>query len=342
MVGPEYLMTSSNQVFIVAEIGSVHDGSLGNALALANMCANAGANAVKFQTHIAQSETLKNAPMPPGFTGEPRYEYFERTGFSIQEWRYLSEGCQKLGIEFMSAPFSSEAAELLNDIGMQRYKIPSGEITNIPLLEKIATFAKPVILSSGMSYISELDDAVKSIRQYHNEITVLQCTSAYPCEYKRVGLQVIPEIKKRYSTEVGLSDHTPTNYASFAAVAHGATYIEKHVTFSRSMYGSDAANAIEPGELVDLVNGVRAIEEIMGSSLTKDQITDSVKHIKSIFEKSIVSISPIKKGEVIQSEKLGFKKPGDGVSPKELSYVLGKVATRDIPAETTFRETDFE
>jgi N,N'-diacetyllegionaminate synthase len=336
------LMNSLKRVFVVAEIGSVHDGSLGNAVALAKMCAEAGVDAVKFQTHIAQAETLRDAPMPPGFTGEPRYEYFERTGFSTQGWNTLHEKCEEFGIEFMSAPFSLEAAELLNGIGMRRYKIPSGEITNIPLLEKIATFGKPVILSSGMSYYSELDDAVDCIRKYHSDITVLQCTSAYPCGYDRVGVQIVPEMENRYETAVGLSDHTPTNYASFAAAAIGATYIEKHVTFSRAMYGSDAANAIEPEELIDLVNGIRAIEEMMSNRQAKDQITDTVKHIKPIFEKSIVSVSEIRKGEVIQLEKIGFKKPGGGIPPRELSCVLGKVANRDIPSESTLQGTDFE
>jgi N,N'-diacetyllegionaminate synthase len=245
--------------FIIAEIGSVHDGSLGNALYLIDAAAACGVDAVKFQTHIAEAETLPNAPMPPYFKGEPRFEYFKRTGFTLEQWQQLKKRCDEHGVMFLSSPFSEAAVDLLESVGVEQYKIPSGEVTNLPMLEKIAQLNKPVLLSSGMSSWSELDLAVKTIRQYHDKLTVLQCTTEYPCSYEHVGLNVMLEIRGRYSLPVGLSDHTLTPYATFAAVTLGASVIERHFTFSRKMYGSDARHSLEPDDMADLVRGVRAI-----------------------------------------------------------------------------------
>jgi N,N'-diacetyllegionaminate synthase len=165
---------------IIAEIGSVHDGSFGNAIKLVEAAAACGADTVKFQTHIAEAETLADAPMPSYFTGEPRMAYFRRTGFSPDRWRQLRAACERCGVSFLSSPFSLEAVDLLQDVGVAAYKIPSGEVSNLPLLEKIATTRKPVLLSSGMSNWSELDAAVAALRP-GGPITVLQCSSAYPC-----------------------------------------------------------------------------------------------------------------------------------------------------------------
>jgi N,N'-diacetyllegionaminate synthase len=327
-------MKYDREVFLVAEIGSVHDGSIGNAKALINMCANAGVDAVKFQTHIAHAETIRNAPTPPGFTGEPRYSYFERTGFTADEWRALYEHCQEQSIEFMSAPFSEKAVDLLERVGVCRYKIPSGEVTNLPMIQKIAKTKKPVVLSTGMSFLSEVDEAVDALKDSCNSLTILQCTSAYPCSYAQVGINVLAELRARYQCQVGLSDHTPTNYASFAAVSLGATYIEKHVTFSREMYGSDAANAIEPHELRDLVSGVRAIEEMRQNQQTKEEITREIESIKPIFEKSVVALSPIVKGDEITRENIGLKKPGTGLHPRNFEKILGTRALIDVEADS--------
>ena len=180
-----------HKVFIIAEVGSVHDGSLGNAKKLIDAAAQCGADAVKFQTHIASAETIRDAPMPGFFTGEPRFEYFERTGFGLEQWCELKARCQERGVEFISAPFSNEAVELLEAVGVERYKVPSGEVTNLPLLEALARTGKPILLSSGMSSWPELDQAVQTIRQHHERLVVMQCTTEYPCPYEQVGLNVL-------------------------------------------------------------------------------------------------------------------------------------------------------
>ncbi len=328
----------SSSVFIIAEIGSVHDGSFGNAMKLIELAKECGADAVKFQTHIAEAETIKNAPQPPYFTGEPRFEYFKRTGFSLPQWKALKAHADKLKIEFLSSPFSVEAVELLEKVGMKRYKIPSGEITNIPMLKRIAKTKKQVILSSGMSTLEELDDAVKTIRTGNNDIVILQCTSEYPCPYDQVGLNVLDEMKKRYKCPVGLSDHTLTTYAPFAAVTLGASVIEKHLTFSRKMYGSDAKHSLEPIEFTDMVSGIRAIEEMLVSKVIKD--AKNMRQMKEIFEKSVVSACAIKKGTVITGAMIAVKKPGTGIPARKFDDIVGRKAKSDIAADTVLQETD--
>jgi N-acetylneuraminate synthase len=328
-----------NGVNIIAEVGSVHDGSFGNAHKLIDLAAACGADAVKFQTHIAAAETLKNAPMPSYFKGEPRFDYFERTGFSLAQWRSLKARCDETGIKFISSPFSVEAVHLLEQVGVDSYKIPSGEVTNLPMLDVIGQKRKQVLLSSGMSNWAELDAAVKVILKYHNDIVVLQCTSAYPTPDERVGLNVIGEMAARWKLPVGYSDHTLDNYAAFAAVALGAVVIEKHLTFSRSMYGSDAANAAEPAQFRDLVAGVRATAVMRDSSVDKDDLK-SLRDMKRIFEKSVVSAVAIQAGTVLKRDMLAIRKPGDGIPAAQIDTLIGRKAKRDIAAEQLLRDGD--
>ena len=332
----------SNQpakTFIIAEIGSTHDGSFGNARCLIDAAAECDADVVKFQTHIAEAETLPDAPMPPYFEGEPRLAYFKRTAFTRAKWIELKAHAESRGLVFLSSPFSIEAVELLEEIGIEQYKIPSGEVTNLPMLEMIAQTRKPVLLSSGMSSWAELDEAVNTILKYHDRLTVLQCTSKYPCPYEQVGLNVMLQMHERYGLPVGLSDHTLTNYAAFAAVTLGATVIEKHFTLSRRMYGSDACHSLEPDELADLACGIRAIETMLSSKVDKDDISRFAV-MKETFEKSVVSLVDIPAGAVITETIIGIKKPGTGIPAKRFREMLGKRARKPIPRDTLIHEDD--
>ncbi|MBI1916530.1 MAG: N-acetylneuraminate synthase family protein [Planctomycetes bacterium] len=322
---------------LIAEVGSVHDGSFGNATRLTDVAADCGADCVKFQTHIAAAETLSNAPMPPYFKGEPRYEYFERTAFTEEQWRRLRDHCRERGVEFLSSPFSVEAVQVLERVGVERYKVPSGEVTNLPLLEAIGATGRAVLLSSGMSSWAELDVAINTILRYRSRLTVLQCTSEYPCPPEHVGLNVMVEMRERYQLPVGLSDHTLTNHAAFAAVVLGASVIEKHFTLSRLMYGSDARHSAEPGEFAELVRGIRAIETMRASRVDKDDLRP-FKEMKQVFEKSLVTLVDIPAGAVITREMIGVKKPGTGLPPSRLPDVVGRRAARAIPADELLRE----
>jgi N-acetylneuraminate synthase len=331
-----------SKVLLIAEVGSVHDGSFGNALKLIEAAAATGADVVKFQTHIAEAETLRDAPMPPYFKGEPRFEYFQRTGFTREQWTKLKAHCEEHGVEFMSSPFSIEAVELLEGLGVTRWKIGSGEMTNTPMLEAVARTGKQVILSSGMSTWAELDAAVETVRRHHNDIVLLQCTSEYPCPPENVGLNVMREMRERYDLPVGLSDHTLDNAASLAAVTLGASVIERHFAFSRLMYGSDARHSLLPEELAELARGIRAIESMLAVKLDKDAKTAELGYMKEIFEKSVVSAREIPAGEVITAAMVAVKKPGTGIPARRLNEVIGSRAARDIPPDTLLREEDIE
>lgn len=313
---------------VIAEVGSVHDGSFGNALKLIEACAAAGADVVKFQTHIAAAETLRNAPMPPYFKGEPRFEYFERTGFSEAKWRELAAHCQAQGVGFLSSPFSIEAVELLDKVGVDAFKIPSGEVTNLPMLDRIADTGKPALLSSGMSDWRELDAAVAVLKR-GGPLMVMQCATAYPCPPEQVGLNVIAEMKARYGVPIGYSDHAFGPAAAMAAVAHGAVAVEKHFTFSRAMYGSDAANATEPGEFRDLVQWLKQIWRMVDHPVDKTDVRPYAD-MKRIFEKSVVAARAIPAGKTIEAADLAYKKPGDGISAARWREVLGRKAARAL------------
>ena len=326
-------------VSIIAEVGSVHDGSFGNAVKLIDLAAACGADAVKFQTHIAAAETLRDAPMPPYFKGEPRFEYFERTGFTPVQWSELKAHAHARGLKFVSSPFSIEAVELLDEVGVDGYKIPSGEVTNLPMLDVLGKKGRKVLLSSGMSDWSELDAAVNTLRNHHADLVVLQCTSMYPTTDDRVGLNVIGEMAARYGLPVGFSDHTLDNHAAFAAVASGAVVVEKHLTFSRKMYGSDAANAAEPEQFSDLVKGIRAIATMRDSPVDKDDL-GPFRDMKRIFEKSVVSAVEIADGAVISADMLAVKKPGGGIPPAQIGEIVGKRAARAIPIDRLLTPDD--
>lgn len=326
---------------LIAEIGSVHDGSFGNAMKLMEAAASCGADAVKFQTHIAEAETLPNAPMPPYFKGEPRMEYFRRTGFTKGQWRELSGHARSLGVVFLSSPFSIEAADLLEEIGMEMYKIPSGEVTNIPLLEHIAGFGKPVLLSSGMSDWTELDQAVETLKEGKGPLVVMQCASAYPCPPEKVGLNVLLEMKARYGTAVGFSDHTMGYAAPIAAAALGASVVEKHFTFSRLMYGSDAKHSMEPGEFAVLAQALRETWKTAAAPVDKDDTKD-FREMKRIFEKSVVTAGPLSAGTRLEKAHLAFKKPGDGIRAADYKDLLGRRVKRDLAADHKLSKDDLE
>lgn len=333
------------KTYIIAEIGNTHEGSLGLAKQFIRAAAECGVDAVKMQTHIFEAESLLNAPNPPYFVDETRKEYFERTSFSLEQWRELKRFSEEeLHIDFFSSPFSLEAVELLEEIGVSTYKIPSGEVNNIPLLQRVATTGKRVLLSSGMSSWSELDQAVNTLQNYGcKELIVLQCTSEYPCPASESGLNLIKEINNRYKNiSVGYSDHTIGVAVPLAAVILGATVIEKHFTLSKKMYGSDAKNSTEPDEFKKLVEEIRQVEIAMNNNIDKDQKVLSLSVMKKTFEKSIVSAVPINKSDKIESFMLAYKKPGDGIPASQFDKIIGKTINKTVEKDYKFTWEDFE
>lgn len=333
------------KTYIIAEIGNTHEGSLGLAKCFIKAAAECGVDAVKMQTHIFEAESLPSAPNPPYFKDETRKEYFERTAFTLEQWRELKRYAEEdLKIDFFSSPFSLEAVDLLEAVGMDTYKIASGEVNNIPLLEKIAKTGKRVLLSSGMSSWAELDEAVNTLQSNGcKDLIVLQCTSEYPCSAEQSGLNVLDEIKQRYNNiQIGYSDHTLGVAVPLAAVIKGATVIEKHFTLSQKMYGSDAMNSTEPTEFKRLVDEIRQIEIALSNKIDKDEKVKTLGNMKITFEKSIVSACPIDEFDIITLDKLAFKKPGDGIPSKDYKKLLGKKIQKTILKDYKFKWEDFE
>ena len=326
-----------NNKIIIAEIGSVHDGSFGNAKKLIELAAGCGADCVKFQTHIARAESLADAPNPNYFQDESRLDYFDRTSFSIEQWKKLKETADKYKVLFLASPFSMEAVTLLEKVGVFAFKIPSGEVTNLPLLEKIAKIGRPVFLSTGMSDWKELDTAVNIFSDC--DLTVMQCSSTYPCPPEQVGLNVITEMKEQYNCKIGFSDHTTGFAASISATVLGATVIEKHFTFSKHMYGSDARHSMEPREFSIFCSEVKDVWKMLEHPINKGD-TSQYLEMKKIFQKSIVAACDISAGSKLKMQHLAFKKPGDGISSSKYKEILGRKTSRKIKQDEKLNMKD--
>lgn len=333
-------MYKKKSLLTIAEIGMNHDGSLGNAMRLIEEAKKCGVDAVKFQLHISEAETLPNAPTPPYFKHEGRYEYFNRTAFSISEWQKLKNYSKQLKLKFIVSPFSIQAVKILQKIKVDAIKIASGEVTNLPMLEYIAKSKIPVILSSGMSSWKELDKAVDILK--NNLFAILQCSSEYPCKPESVGLNIINEMEKRYpKVTVGFSDHTLDNSSSIAALVTGARIFEKHFTISKKMYGPDACFSLEPDEMKNYINGLKFIGKTLKSKVDKNNLK-KYKEMKKIFEKSIVAAKNLKKGTILKLSNLDFKKPGTGILAKDYKKIIGKRINKNINKDILINITDIK
>ena len=328
---------TDGQCLIIGEVAQSHDGSLGMAHSFIDAIANAGADAVKFQTHIAAEESTSGEPWRVKFSpqDESRFEYWQRMEFTKDQWAGLKQHADDRGILFMSTPFSERAADMLSEIGMKVWKIASGEVGNLPLLTKIASSGDPVILSSGMSDWDELDTAVNTVRKNGNPLAVLQCTSAYPCPPEKIGLNVLYVLRERYGLPVGLSDHSGKIYAGLAAVSLGAEVLEVHVALSREMFGPDVPASLTTKELRQLVDGSRQIERMLGATVDKDLAADDLQELRKIFTKSLVASMDIAPGTTLTAEHMKLKKPGTGLPASSIPDLIGRKVKQQIKADET-------
>ncbi len=324
---------------IIAEIGSTHDGNIKIAIKSIKAAAKAGADIIKFQMHIAEEETLKNAPNPPYFKKEKRFDYFKRTQFSFENWKTIMSECKKNKVEFLCSPFSIKAVEILEKLNTKAYKVASGEITNLPLLEVINKTKKFVFLSSGMSNYKELNNAINIFPK--KNICLMQCSSIYPCPDELIGLNILDEYKKKYHSQLGFSDHSTDNIAAICFAASGAQYIEKHFTLSKSLYGSDAKNAMEPKEFSKYCYEIKKAWKLKNINFDKNDLRPFLK-MKHIFEKSIVAKHEIPKSHTIKHEDLIFLKPGDGIRADNYKKVVGSKTTRKIKKNSKLRVSDLK
>ena len=332
----------SHKVLVIAEAGVNHDGDLKKAMQLIDAAADSGADVVKFQTFKAQHLVTTDAELAQyqrrvsvHYIGEPdsnsQLRLLEKLQLTREDHTKLKEHCGRRGIEFFSTAFDLGSLDLLMQMGARRVKIPSGEITNLPYLRKVATFNCDVIMSTGMADLSEVSDAINCLGAAglpKNKITLLHCTTEYPAPIEDVNLRAMATMRETFGLQVGYSDHTEGIDVPIAASALGATVIEKHFTLDQEASGPDHAASIEPPELKRMVEGIRRIELALGSE--KKKCTSSERQNLPLVRKSIVAAKAIRKGELFSEENLTVKRPASGISPMLWDAVIGKQAPRSF------------
>ncbi len=327
------------KVFIIAEAGVNHNGSLEIAKKLIDVAVEAGADAVKFQTFkagklVATKAEKARYQIENTGTSESQFEMLSRLELSPNAYKELFVYCRQKNILFLSTPFDKESADMLNDLGMEIFKISSGEITNKPLIQYIASKKKPIILSTGMSYLGEVENAIRWVNEIWNtmdkkpQLSVLHCVSNYPASAEDVNLRTIKTMKMAFGLPVGYSDHTMGAEITMAAVAMGAKVIEKHFTLDRDMEGPDHKASLEPEELEAMATAIRNVERAMGDGIKKP--FPSELENRPVVRKSIVAVKDIKKGENFSEENITIKRPGTGISPMEWDRVVGRKAVQDF------------
>jgi len=313
--------------FIIAEGCDNHLGNLETAREMIRQAKACGADAIKFQHHLPDEEMLPDVPMSSNFN-IPLYEFLKRYSLTLNQHAELKEYSGKLGILYLCTPFSRKAAEELNELGLSAFKIGSGELTDLPTLRRIAAFGKPMILSTGMAEWEEIEEVVNTLRPLAPQLALMNCVSEYPAKHSDVNLGVIADLQQRFDLVVGHSDHTPDIYTAIAAVALGASLIEKHFILDRRQPGPDQSVSIEPYELYEMVKGIRRVEQALGC---QKHVHDLEKPIRTWARRSVVSLCMIPKGTKISPEMVWTKRPGTGIPARLMDQVIARTAKTDIP-----------
>jgi N-acetylneuraminate synthase len=317
---------------VIAEVGINHEGDVEKALALVDAAVAAGAEVVKFQCHITEKEMVPTDMTPGAISAERLWDIIKRCELTEAEERRVQSYCAKTGILYLSTPFSREAADRLQAMGVPAFKIGSGECNNLPLLDHIAKFGKPIILSTGMNDLASVRRSVAAIRRHGAPLALMHCTSMYPTPYDKVRLGAISELAREFpDCPVGLSDHSMNVWTCFGAVALGASILEKHFTISRAWPGPDTGISIEPDELKALIEGSHAVWQARGGAKT---VLPEEQPVIDFAYATVVTIASVRKGEAFTRENVWVKRPGAGPIPAtRLDDVLGRRARSDIPAD---------
>lgn len=320
--------------FIIAEAGVNHNGSVSLAKNMVDVAKAAGADCIKFQTFIPENLVTENASMAQYQQEnigkrETQIDMLKKLALSYDDFCDIKKYCDNVGIMFLSTPFDLDSIDFLNELGQALWKVPSGEITNYPYLRAIGKTKKPVVLSTGMSTISQIEQAVDVLKEFGTEqITLLHCTTEYPAPFDEINLKAMEHLKKHFNFPVGYSDHTKGILAPVLAVGLGALIIEKHFTLDKNMEGPDHKASLEPDELDEMVKQIRLAEQIMKGSGIKEPSESEKKNI-SVARKSIVAACEIKAGDCFTEKNLTTKRPGMGISPMEWNNLIGKCAKKD-------------
>jgi sialic acid synthase SpsE len=325
-IGPDY------PPFVMAELGINHEGSFDKAISLVDAAVASNAEVVKFQCHITEKEMVPTDMTPGEISSEKLWDIIKRCELNEDEERRVQSYCNEKGILYLSSPFSREAADRLNDMDVPAFKIGSGECNNIPLLDHIAAFGKPMILSTGMNDLQSVRASVEAIREHDTPLALLHCTSMYPTPYENVRLGAVTQLMAEFpDLPIGLSDHSMNIWTCLGAVSLGASILEKHFTISRDWPGPDTGISIEPSELHDLIDGSNAIWRARGGGKT---ILADEQPVIDFAYATVVTIADMKLGDIFTKDNIWVKRPGTGpIHATRLDEVLGKTATRALPAE---------
>lgn len=327
-----------NPCFIIAEGCDNHLGNMDTAKEMVRQAKACGADAIKFQHHLPDEEMLKDDVPMSGNFNIPLYDFLKLYALTLSQHRALKAYCDEIGIIYLCTPFSKQAALEIQDL-VPAFKIGSGELTDIPTLRIIAGLGKPIILSSGMSVIEEIDETINILKPINQQLMLMNCTSEYPPKYEDINLGLINKLEERYNIPIGHSDHTPDIYTCFGAVAMGAKLIEKHLILDRRQPGPDQSVSIEPYELYQMVHGIRKIEAAMGS---EKSIHELEKPIRAWALRSVVSLVDISSGTEITPEMIWTKRPGTGIPARNMEELIGKRTVRDIPKDRLIKWDDLK
>jgi N-acetylneuraminate synthase len=336
-----YNRTLMSHVFVIAEAGVNHNGSLELAVRLVDAAKASGADAVKFQTFRAESLATRSAHKAAyqertTAANESQFEMLQRLELDVADHRMLIDHCKQIGIQFLSSPFDEQSADLLAEMDLPLYKVPSGEITNHPFLEHIARMGKPIILSTGMSTLGEVEEAIGVLRSAGaDQLTLLHCVTEYPAPYEEINLRAMKTLKTAFRLPVGYSDHSPGIEVAIAAVALGAEVIEKHFTLDRSSPGPDHAASLEPEELQQMVSAIRHIEVALGDGI-KAPTRSELPNI-SVARKSVVAACGLAAGHSLTPGDLTIKRPGNGIAPKLLPTLIGRTLSKSVAKDETIQ-----
>ena len=326
---------------VIVEVGINHEGQIGKALQLVDAAADAGAEVVKFQCHITDQEMVPTDMTPGKISSERLWDIIKRCELTESEEKQVQAHCATRGVMYLSTPFSREAADRLDAMGVPAFKIGSGECNNIPLLEHVAAKGKPMILSTGMNDIASVERSVAVLRKTGVPLALMHCTSMYPTPYDKVRLGAIDHLHRAFpDLPIGLSDHSLNIWTCLGAVALGASFVEKHFTLSRDWPGPDTGISIEPDELADLIEGSRAIWQARGGAKTR---LPEEQPVIDFAYATVVSVAPIKAGDVLSRENIWVKRPGTGrILAERFGQVIGRRASRDIPADVHVSPDDID
>ena len=330
--------------FIIAEIAQAHDGSLGLAHSFIDAAADSGADAVKFQTHIADAESTLNEKFRVPLSGQDhsRYEYWKRMEFSIDHWYSLSNHARERGLIFLSSPFSVEAAKVLNQLSIDAWKIGSGEVFNPLLMDYLIQQNQPLLVSTGMSSWVDIMNLNNHLHSLNREFAFFHCNSMYPTPLPNVGLNIIPELKSRCKVPIGLSDHSGSVYPSLHSLAHEIDLLEIHVTFDRRMYGPDTSSSLTFDELKLLCDANNSFTTLRLHPIDKDKQSSSLSEVKALFSKSLSFKETQPKGSIISESMLTLKKPAGGIPHESLQQLVGRRLIRDVPSQRLISWDDID